>query len=369
MLQDAPGNSGPTNSIAHGPPAYKVMKIQRLFIYPVKSLRPVEVKSAEITNEGLRFDRQYVLVKPPTEQQPLAEHITIKWNYKLGLFHTLIDKSWSKLTITHVHAQENESVTIPLTPSPLSLINAPTYEVSIFGTKAPGIDMGEDVAKYFSYHLGSATRLLYIGGNGQREIPGAAYLPKHYQALSIAVNDKLQPQRIRFADAAPLLITSTASEEDARKRLPPAARGEDVIVRFRPNIHIDVGTEVESYDEDSWNMLTIRSQVDRAQEVSVRCLFRTVRCLSLNVDLEKGGMIATNRQLYGLLARDRRTNDKFPHKPVFGQYACAGPSGALLRVGDEVDVIERVSRASTPISPLPGPSIPNHEGQASHVNG
>ncbi|KAI6908013.1 hypothetical protein KC355_g18658, partial [Hortaea werneckii] len=168
---------------------------------------------------------------------------------------------------------------------------------------------------------------------------------------------------------APLLITSTASEEDARKRLPPAARGEDVIVRFRPNIHIDVGTEVESYDEDSWNMLTIRSQVDRAQEMSVRCLFRTVRCLSLNVDLEKGGMIATNRQLYGLLARDRRTNDKFPHKPVFGQYACAGPSGALLRVGDEVEVIERVSRASTPISPLPGPSIPSHEGHVSHVNG
>ena len=135
-------------------------------------------------------------------------------------------------------------------------------------------------------------------------------------------------------------------------------------------------------------MLTIRSQVDRAQEVSVRCLFRTVRCLSLNVDLEKGGMIATNRQLYGLLARDRRTNDKFPReylslarflfrllandridKPVFGQYACAGPSGALLRVDDEVEVIERVSRASTPISPLPGPSIPNHEGHASHVNG
>ena len=174
--------------------------------------------------------------------------------------------------------------------------------------------MGEDVANYFSHHLGSPTRLLYIGGNGQREIPGAAYLPKHYRALSIAVNDKLQPQRIRFADAAPLLITSTASEEDARRRLPLAAQGEDVIVRFRPNVHVDVGTEVEPYDEDGWGMLTIRSQADRAQEVSVRCLARTVRCLSLNVDLAQGGMIATNRQLYGLLAKDRRTNDKFPRE-------------------------------------------------------
>ena len=35
-------------------------------------------------------------------------------------------------------------------------------------------------------------------------------------------------------------------------------------------------------------------------------------------------------------------------KPVFGQYACAGPSGAVLRVGDEVEVTERISRNNTP---------------------
>ncbi|KAK0810949.1 hypothetical protein LTR91_013129 [Friedmanniomyces endolithicus] len=327
------------------------MKIQRLFIYPVKSLRPVEVSAAEITNEGLRFDRQYVLVKPPTEQQPLAEHITIKWRFDLGLFHTAIDKSWSKLTVTHSQAQERKTLVVPLTPSPLSLLDAKVFEVSIFGTKAPGIDMGKEAADFFTHHLNMPTRLLYIGGNGQREIPGAVYLPSTTRALSISVNNKLSPQKIRFADAAPLLITSTASEEDARRRLPPSARGEDVIVRFRPNVHVDVAAEVDPYDEDSWNMLTIRSRVDRAQQVSVRCLFRTVRCLSLNADLAKGGMISTNRQLYGLLAKDRRTNELFPHKPVFGQYACAGPSGAVLRVGDEVEVTERVNGSGSSMSP------------------
>ncbi|KAK4895016.1 hypothetical protein LTR27_006883 [Elasticomyces elasticus] len=331
------------------------MKIQR-------SLRPLEVSAAEITNEGLRFDRQYLLVKPPTASQPLAEHITIKWRFDLGLFHTAIDKAWSKLTITHTRAQEREVLNVPLTPSPLSLLNAKTFDVNIFGTAAIGIDMGEDAADYFTYHLNMPTRLLYIGGSGQREIPGAAFLPGASRALSIAVNNKLlQPQRIRFADAAPLLITSNASEEDARRRLPPAARGEDVIVRFRPNIHVDVAAEVEPYDEDGWSMLTIKSRVDRAQEVSVRCLFRTVRCLSLNADLAKGGMISTNRQLYGLLAKDRRTNDLFPHKPVFGQYACAGPSGAVLRVGDEVEVTERV--VGTPMSPaLQQSPIPQENG-------
>lgn len=298
------------------PHASTAMKIQRIFIYPVKSLRPVEVTAAEITNEGLRFDRQYVLAKPPTEETAgLAEHITIKNHFSLGLFHTMIDQAWSKLTITHVHAEEHSSITLPLSPSPMSLFNAEVYQVSIFGTKAPGIDMGEEVSEFFSFHLQKPVRLLYIGGNGQREIPGAVFMPKHkYRALSIAVNDKLQPQRIRFADAAPLLITSSASEEEARSRLPPSARGEDVIVRFRPNIHVDVGTEQKAFDEDSWDILTIRSRADRAQEVTVRCLFRTVRCLSLNADLAQGTMITTNRQLYGLLARDRRVNELFPRE-------------------------------------------------------
>ena len=281
----------------------------------MKSLGPVEVTATEITNEGLRFDRQYVLVKPPTEKSGgLAEHVTIKTTFKLGLFRTAIDKSWSKLTITQTTASENSTITIPLTPSPLGLFNAANYHVSIFGTKAIGIDMGADVANFFSFHLDQPMRLLYIGGSGQREIPGAAFLPRSYRALSVSVNEKLQPQRIRFADAAPLLITSTASEEDARRRLPPAARGEDVIVRFRPNIHVDVGSKQEPYDEDTWNMLAIRSQIDPAQEVSVRCLFKTVRCLSLNADLSKGVMINTPNQLYGLLMKDRRVNEKFPRK-------------------------------------------------------
>lgn len=275
------------------------------------------MSASEITNEGLRFDRQYVLVKPPhAASKGFAEHVTIKNNFELALFHTAIDKSWSKLTITNTQAKENKTLTIPLTPSPLSLFRATTYQVSIFGTEATGIDMGDEVSRYFSSHLErlAPVRLLYIGGIGSRDIPGAVFIPKHYRALSVSVNDKLQPQKVRFADAAPLLITSTASEEDARHRLPPAARGQDVIVRFRPNIHVDVADELDPYDEDTWNMLAIRSQIDPAQEVVVRCLFKTTRCLSLNADLTGGGMSVTPQQLYGLLMKDRRVNEKFPRK-------------------------------------------------------
>ncbi|OCT50812.1 hypothetical protein CLCR_07275 [Cladophialophora carrionii] len=323
------------------------LTVQRLFIYPVKSLPPVQVSSVELTNEGLRFDRSFVLVNPPKDDSRRAKFLTIKKLYKLALFKPTIDDSWTKLTIHHTRATPSSSVTVPLTPSPLSLLTNKTFEVSIFGTTAIGIDLGEEAAAFFSKHLDQDVRLLSIGGTGRREIPGAAYIPSQRSALSLALQEGLQPQRIRFADAAPLLITSTASEEDARSRLPPAHQDEDVIIRFRPNIHIDVKTQLPPYDEDNWSSLLVRSHSDEAQEVTIKCIFRTVRCLSLNVDPDTGEMIQRERQLYGLLASDRRVNDKFPRttdKPVFGQYAFAGPSGAILRTGDAVYVTERIQR-------------------------
>ncbi|KIX10451.1 uncharacterized protein Z518_01534 [Rhinocladiella mackenziei CBS 650.93] len=320
------------------------MLILQLFIYPVKSLPPVQVSSVELTNEGIRFDRSFVLVNPPKDDTRLAKFLTIKKHFKLTLFKPVIDDSWTKLTIHHIHADPPSSITIPLTPSPLSLLLNRTFEVSIFGTTAIGIDLGDEPAAFFSRHLQQDVRLLTIGGTGRREIPGAAYIPSQRSALSLAVREGLQPQRIRFADAAPLLITSTASEENARSRLPKDYQDEDIILRFRPNIHVDVKGQLPPYDEDNWSSLLVRSQSDEAQEVTIKCIFRTVRCLSLNADPETGEMIRRDRQLYGLLASDRRVNDKFPHKPVFGQYAFAGPSGAILRTGDQVYVTERVQR-------------------------
>ncbi|KAH8807589.1 hypothetical protein F5884DRAFT_857163 [Xylogone sp. PMI_703] len=318
------------------------LTIQRLFIYPIKSLLPIELSAVELTNEGLRFDRSFVLVTPPQDSTDgVAKHLTIKTTFQLCLFQPAIDDSWTNLTISHILANPPSSITVPLTPSPLSLLKSETFHVSIFGTTAIGVDLGDGPAAFFSDHLNQLVRLLFIGGAGRREIPGAAYIPRQLNALSLADQEGLHPQRIRFADAAPLLVTSTASEADARLRYPEDCRNEDIILRFRPNIHIDVQEVLPPYDEDNWDTLVVKPKSKGSSEVVIRCIFRCVRCLSLNADPETGTMAPRNRQLYGLLARDRRVNDKFPHKPVFGQYAFAGPSGAILRVGDQIDITER----------------------------
>lgn len=75
--------------------------------------------------------------------------------------------------------------------------------LSIFGTSAAGLDMGDGPADFFSRHLGISSRLLFISGNGRREIPGVAYIPSQLTSLTVNAGDDSQPQRIRFADAAP----------------------------------------------------------------------------------------------------------------------------------------------------------------------
>ena len=74
------------------------LTITQLFIYPVKSLPPVPVSSVELTNEGLRFDRSFVLVNPPKDDSRRAKFLTIKKIYKLALFKPTIVSNVDILT-------------------------------------------------------------------------------------------------------------------------------------------------------------------------------------------------------------------------------------------------------------------------------
>ncbi|KAH6976852.1 hypothetical protein EDB80DRAFT_826759 [Ilyonectria destructans] len=319
------------------------MHIQRLFIYPIKSILPVEVTFAEVTSEGFRFDRQYILIKAlPTERSSrFSQHLTIKTLPALSLFQPSIDSDWSQLTIRYTLAQPASSITIPLTPAPLSCRDSKTFELNIWGTCAVGIDIGDTPAEFFSGHLAMPVRLLFIGGEGRREIPGAAFIQNRLGPLVAQSDDRPRSQGLRFADAAPFLVTSVASEVEARSRLPMCDQAEDIILRFRPNIHIDGGPDMQPFEEDFWKQLTVCSGSHEAKKAIIRCIFKTPRCLSLNVDLVTGKTAPRARQLYGLLAQDRRVNSAFPHKPVFGQYACVAPIGTVLRVGDRIQVTDR----------------------------
>lgn len=207
---------------------------------------------------------------------------------------------------------------MPLVPSPLSSANAGQFRLNIFGTSAIGIDSGSDAAAFFSKHLSTEVRLVFIGNEGRRDIPGSPYDLDWLKVASRYTTESdgsRRSQKIKFADASPLLVTSTASEIETRSRLPVEKRHEDVILQFRPNLHVNTSNSLPAWDEDHWHILTIcRSETD--ERCTIRCFYPCVRCLSINADPLTGEMLPRDQQFYGLLARDRRVNKTFPRRYI-----------------------------------------------------
>lgn len=277
----------------------------------------MELDFVELTDCGLRFDRSFAVVQAPSQSAksndfPFVKHLTIKKTFALALFHPEIDATWTKLTIRYVGASPATSVTVPLTPSPFDEAQARKFRLSIFGTGAIAIDTGNAAAAFFTKHLGLNARLVYIGGDGKREIPGAKFAPNW--AELVGASNLKNIHGIKFADASPLLVTSTASERELYRRFPEDDRKEDILLRLRPNIHIDVGEQLPAFDEDKWRTLRVQHVNASQPHATIVCIYPCVRCLSINADSESGEMSLRDRQVYGLLARDRRVNQAFPRK-------------------------------------------------------
>jgi uncharacterized protein YcbX len=218
------------------------------------------------------------------------------------------------------------SITLPLSPSADILSTAKRYPLTLFSTSTVGVDMGDSIASYFRAQLNLPTvRVLYIG---QPRDPHPAMTPS------------VHPQKIRFMDVAPILLSTSASLDDVSRRLPPRskfiANGGFDVTKFRSNIHVSVPKGIPAYDEEFWAEIAVGNQGLRFD-----CTFNTARCLSINVDYDTGKQAPPDEQIYKMMMKDRRINPLFNFKPCFGRYCCCSVVGAKIRVGDKVTVEKR----------------------------
>ena len=340
-----------------------------------------------ITRTGLLYDRSFVLIVEPADPSTTtAEHLTIKTTSQLCLFQQSISKDHQTLTITHKLTKKSLSVrlspppSVPLSPTPSSLADAPSYFVSIFKSTLTGRSMGTPASNFFTVQLPhlapSRVLLLYVGDTGSRPIPAQSFIPSRPRTLpwflSYLAYIPLPPgvpgllaylfkpsrhpaDQIKAHDGAPILLTTTASEDDAVSRWPdffPEKHEQGVtITRFRSNIHVATPEGTPAYDEDRGLKAIITpnppsppQQSTNRVPVVLDIVFHTIRCQSLNVDLLTGVKMPNKNQIYKHLLRDRcvnRTNPKFRYTPCFGRYCFGEPMGGVVRVGDGFEVLER----------------------------
>ncbi|KAL5594704.1 hypothetical protein BROUX41_001620 [Berkeleyomyces rouxiae] len=357
------------------------MKITGLYVYPIKGLRGIKLKTAPIGPQGVRYDRTFVLLHYEAEAD-VKRKLSLSSNPECALFsQTIVDldsDSAEPTLVVRYHTPpepllphnpaHDEPLRIPLEPD---FFDLPQMEVNLYGSAACGYRMGDPYDAWFSKCFGVPVALVYLG-DGQRRVLGtAAETAQRARALLAgspsmlhrlydwAVGAPPAPvDWITWSDAAPFLVATEASLAAVQTRMPSSRLS---MVRFRPNIVVD-GDAGAPWDEDFWAALTVVGGgvggAGRRRPVfalTANC----ARCTSLNVDYRTGRVAAGERgAVLRALMRDRRVDTGNRWSPVFGRYAYLvgaqsnssdGDGGVQtaeleeieISLGDKVQVVQR----------------------------
>jgi uncharacterized protein len=186
-------------------------------------------------------------------------------------------------------------------------------KVTVWGAGLLADNAGPAAAAWFTAAINVPARLVYLADPTQR--PASARFA--------AAGDT-----VTFADAYPVLLTSEASLtalNDLIAAGPDELEGPMVMARFRPSL---VVAGAPAWAEDGWRRLQIGAARFRAVKGCDRCVLTMVNPRTAERGWEP---VAT-------LARYRRWDGKV----WFGMNLIPDTPGAVVRVGDRVEVLDEV---------------------------
>ena len=207
------------------------LELTRLFIYPIKSARGIEVTQARVLERGLEHDRRFMVVDQGGNLATARRHP------KLLTVSTALSNDSLKIS-----ALEMPDLHVPLEPQ------GEEQQVRVWFDWMPGVVVGENSSDWFSELLGAPLSLVWMPEHSDRRM-----------------NPAFGPARLSFADGNPLHLVSESSISDLEARVGAAVSVE----RFRPNLVVR-GTQ--PYSEDHWTQLNLGDLEFRPHEACARCM-------------------------------------------------------------------------------------------------
>jgi uncharacterized protein YcbX len=261
-----------------------------LVYYPVKGCAGIQVSAAEVLTEGLRHDREFVIVDTATgefrTQRTLPRLATIR-----------VEITGPALLLSAPGVPELE---IPIQQDGVR------RQITVWSHTGEGVDQGAAAAGWFGAVLGLDVRLVRTPPDHHRPTTG------------------LHNGYIRFADGHPVLLASLSSLDCLNDRL--CARGAEPIPmdRFRPNVIVSGWPE--PHTEDRVHQLS-------AGGVRLGHASRCKRCAVPTVDQHTGER--TGPEPTRTLADYRRDSDR--GGVTFAANAAVLTPGTIT-VGDPITV-------------------------------
>jgi hypothetical protein len=270
--------------------------VAALSVYPVKSCRGISLDAARLTDAGLEFDREWMVVDAN------GEFVTQRTFPRMALIEVRIDKD-----SLHLAAPGMPEFTVPL-----AVGDGRLRQVRIWRDRVDANEQGDEASRWFSGFLGAPLRLVRFAPQARRT-SNPAYPGQHTGFA-------------RFADGYALLVIANASLADLNARLAGKSIAPLPMNRFRPNLVID-GDDIGAYDEDRITWLSGDRIALRPVKPCVRCAITTTDQLTAEVRGEPLLTLAgyrTDAELGG---------------PTFGQNAIVVEgAGHTLHVGDRLEV-------------------------------
>jgi len=259
-----------------------VYNVKEIYIYPIKSLAGVSLKSAKAEEMGFENDRRWMLIDSDNV------HVTQREYPIMSQFYPEI--SGDKIEITFEGETHEFSINEYLE-------NA--IESQVWDDKSEVFEVSKKASKWFSDKLGFDCKLVKILKNGDR---------KHESS-------KLKETfNVSLADGYPYLLIGTESLNFLNEKLDEKI----TIKRFRPNL---VVSTKKAHEEDDFKTFAIG-------EVQFKNIKPCGRCIMVNNDPQKG---IVKKEPLKTLSKYRNVDNSV----LFGTNIVSLNSG-IISVGDEV---------------------------------
>lgn len=216
-----------------------MLTISALYIYPIKSLGGIPVRTAMLTDRGFAYDRCWMLVDQDNNFLTAREHP------EMALIKTELLQDG--LLVRHI-SRDFGTYQVPLQPS------GDRCTVKVWEDTCEAQYVNKEADSWFSRALDIPCRLVYMPESTRRKVD-----PDYAHGNEIT----------SFSDGFPLLLIGQASLDDLNSRMSIPLPME----RFRPNI---VFTGGAPFQEDEMKVFRIADTSFYGVKPCARCVMTTI---------------------------------------------------------------------------------------------
>lgn len=245
------------------------MTIKTLNVHPVKSLRAISVKSANVLETGFEHDREFMVVDKNGKfitQRQCPQMATIQVEVLGEDKYRLVDNESKAGNIEFKKIREGRF-----------------DDVAVWQSSLEAVVQDDEVNKWLQQALGLDDIKLVTTKVDE---------PRIKQSSTMGGDIP-----VSFADGYPFLITNTASLRQLNEWYQVDNPGADAIPmsRFRSNIVLDTG---EPFSEDSWKII-------RIGDIRFELVKPCVRCVMITIDQKYGVRDQVKTNILRTLAQNR----------------------------------------------------------------